>query len=341
MSTRAQSGRTVTIKTIAEAAGTHPSTVSRALNPKTASMVGVETVRRVREIAAAFGYEPNPWARSLRTKKTMTVGIVLPRLTDRVLASMFEAASERARQLGYQTMAVSTKDDPVEEKTAVHLLLDRRIDGVVLATCRIDDPLPREIAARRTPVVLMNRCTDDFPVVRSDDEVGGYLATRHLLALGHRRIGLVAGRLDVSTAKLRLEGYRRAHKEYRCRVDERLIAESSFLADGGISAGTQLLTAVDRPTAIVAVNDAAAVGVMAVARDLGLSIPRDLSIVGHNDDELAQMLPVPLTTIHVQLTEIGRICMEKVVGIIGGDAPESAILPPSLVVRASTAPVRG
>ena len=238
MNNRAIPGRPVTIKTIAEAAGTHPSTVSRALNPATASMVGAETVRRVQEIAASFGYEPNPWARSLRTNKTMTIGVMLPRLTDRVLASMFEAAADWARRFGYQTMAVSTKDDADEQKSLANLLLDRRVDGLVLATCRLDDPVPAQILARRTPLVLMNRCTGDYPVVRSDDELGGYLATRHLLALGHRRIGLVAGQLDVSTAALRLDGYRRAHKEQGVPVDERLIAASSFLADGGVAAGT-------------------------------------------------------------------------------------------------------
>jgi LacI family transcriptional regulator len=330
----------VTIKTIADAAGVHPSTVSRALNPSEASRVGPETIRKVHRIAASLGYEPNPWARSLRTRTTLTIGLLLPRLTDPVLASMFESAEDRAREFGYQAVTVSSKDDPSEEQRLADLLLERRVDGLIFATCRMEDPLPVRIAERNTPFVLMNRASGHFPVVRSDDELGGYLATRHLIGLGHTRIGLIAGDLGVSTAAFRLRGYRAAHAEAGIAVDEKLLAPSTFSASGGISAAGHLLAMRDRPTAIVAVNDSTAVGVMSVARDLGLRVPEDLSVVGYNDDQLAALLPVPLTTVRVPLADIGRVAVDMLLARIRGESVESVVLPPSLVSRASSDRVR-
>jgi LacI family transcriptional regulator len=186
------------------------------------------------------------------------------------------------------------------------------------------------------PFVLMNRSSGDFPVVRADDAMGGYLATRHLIGLGHRRIALVAGQLDVSTAALRLEGYRLAHTEAGMTVDERLVVPCDFSALGGIRAGGQVLSMPDRPTGIVAVNDWAAVGVMSVARDLGFRIPDDLSVIGYNDDQLASLLPVPLSSIHLPLEQIGRGTVDLLVAQLRGETPESVVQAPSLVARSST-----
>lgn len=331
-----RSDKPITIKTIADAAGVHPSTVSRALDPNNSSKVKSETVRRVKRVAESLGYEPNPWARSLRTRKTMTLGLLLPRLTDTVLASMFEAAADRAREFGYQAMTVSTREDPEEEGRLAELLLERRVDGLIFATCRLDDPLPRRIASRGTPFVLMNRASADFPVVRTDDELGGYLATRHLLGLGHRRIGVIAGRPDVSTAAYRLRGYRAALMEAGLKVDDDLVVPSEFAASGGVVAGGQLLSMRNRPTAILAVNDSTAVGAISVARDLGLRIPDDLSVVGYNDDQLASLLPVPLTSVKAPLEQMGRSAVDMLLDRIGGGDPASIVLPPSLVARASS-----
>lgn len=325
-----------TLKSIAQQAGVHPSTVSRALNPREAGKVNPDTVLRIKDIAARLGYEPNPWARSLRTQESLTIGMVLPRLTDSVLARMFEAAEGRARELGYQAITVSTNDSIDEEHRMADHLLERRVDGIIFATCRLDDPLPADLAERGVPFMLMNRASGEFPVVRADDAMGGYLATRHLIGLGHRRIALVAGQLDVSTAALRLEGYRLAHTEMGMEVDERLVVPCEFSAVGGIRAGGQLLSMPDRPTGIVAVNDSAAVGVMSVARDLGFHIPDDLSVIGYNDDQLAALLPVPLSSIHLPLERIGRGTVDLLVGQLRGETSETVVEAPTLVARSST-----
>jgi LacI family transcriptional regulator len=262
----------------------------------------------------------------------------MPRLTDAVLAVMFEAAEDRAREHGYQAVTLSTRDRHHEERRLVERLLDRRADGLILATAIIDDPLLPELETRGVPFVLLNRASGDYPSVRGDDEAGGYLATRHLLGQGHRRVGMLSGPPDVSTARYRLEGYHRAHAELGVAVDPTLIVPSSFTLDGGVEAGTRILTRPERPTALVTVNDATAVGVMAVARDLHLSIPADLAIVGYNDTDLAPMLPVPLTSVAVPLEEMGRLAVDVLVDRLADPAAPIAgrTYTPQLMVRASS-----
>jgi LacI family transcriptional regulator len=333
---RQQGQKRVTLRTIAEAAGVHPSTASRVLNSDSSARVGDETIERIRRIAARLGYEPNPWARSLRTNRTLMIGLIIPRLTDVVLAQMFEAAEDRAREKGYQAVTLSTRDKEEEERRLANILLDRRVDGLILATCHMGDPLLDELEEQGVPFVLMNRSSGDHPAVRGDDELGGYLAARHLLTQGHGRIGVVAGPTGISTTTLRLKGYRRAHEEGGLTVDESLIVPSSLGVEGGVAAGSQLLALSNRPTAIFAVNDSAAIGAMAAARDLGLRVPDNLAVIGYNDDEIAAMLPVPLSSVALPLRQIGRLAVDLLLQRIEGRSPASIVLPPRLVVRAST-----
>ena len=290
----------VTIATIADALGVHPSTVSRALSDGS-QRVSAGRALQIREAAAAMGYQPNPWARSLRTSRSSLIGLVVPRLTDGVLALMFEAAEDRARQFGYQAVTCSTRDVDDEEGRLVRVLLARRVDGLILATPTIHDPLLDELEAAGVPFVLLNRGSGSHPGVRGNDELGGYLATRHLISGGHRRIGFICGSLGVSTAADRRSGYERALMEAGISIDESLVVESSFAAAGGLRAASDLLSRPDRPTAVFAVNDATAIGAMSVARDLGLDIPRDLALIGYNDTDLAALLPVPLSSVAVPL----------------------------------------
>lgn len=326
----------VTLQTVAEAAGVHRSTASRALNPLEAKRVGDRTDARVRLVAKELGYEPHPWARSLRTNRTMTIGLLIPRLTDVVLAAMFEAAEDRAREDGYQAVTVSTGDKKGVSRELIDVLLDRRVDGLILATATIHDPLADDLKAQNVPFVLMNRASADHPVVRGDDLLGGFLATRHLIAQGHRRIGFIGGLLETSTAQLRLEGYRRAHAASQLRTDPGLVVPSSFSVEGGVEAAAQLLTVDDPPTAIFAVNDATAIGAMATLRDLGLSVPSDVAIVGYNDTDIGAALNVPLSSIAIPLQEIGRRAVDILLDQLAGRPPHSVVLPPRLVVRASS-----
>jgi LacI family transcriptional regulator len=317
----------------------HPSTVSRALDPKRSSEVSSAMSARVRELAEQRGYEPDPWARSLRTRETRMLGMVMPRLTDPVLATMFEAAENRARDLGYQAVALSTHGEQDEQRRLVEVLLERRVDALILSTPVLDDPLLADLERRDVKFVLLNRVSADYVSIRGDDEAGGYLATRHLLGQGHKRIGMIAGPPDVSTAHLRVVGFRRAHEEFGLAVEAELVATSKFGPEDGVRAATHLLTLKRRPTAIFAFNDATAIGAMAVARDLGLRIPDDLAVIGYNDTDIAPLLTVPLSSVAVPLDQMGRAAIDTLVAHLRQPQAAPAIgrvFAPRLVARASS-----
>lgn len=331
----------VTLQTVAEAAGVHRSTASRALNPLEAKRMGDQTVARVRLVAETLGYEPHPWARSLRTNRTLTIGLLIPRLTDVVLAATFEAAEDRAREHGFQAVTVSTGEKEGASRQLVDVLLERRVDGLIMATATLDDPVVDELEAKGVPFVLMNRGSRHHVVVRGDDSLGGYLATKHLIAQGHDRIGFIAGALQTSTAHSRLEGYRRAHEGAGKSVDPALIVPSSFAVDGGIAAAGQLLSLDDPPTAIFAVNDATAIGAMSTLRDLGLTVPADVAMVGYNNTDIGAALSVPLSSVAIPLQQMGRLAVDMLMARLAGEHPESLILPPRLIVRASSSREKG
>lgn len=327
--------RRATLRTIADRAGVHPSTASRVLRSMPVRVTEA-TAARIRAVAEELAYEPDIQAQGLRTRRTSAIGIVIPRLTDMVLSLMVEGASERARKCGYQAITMSTRDRDEEQDSLVELLLDRRVDGLILATVHLDDPLPDELARRGVPFVLLNRRSKDHPSVSSDDELGGYLATRHLLDQGHTRIGIVAGPRAVSTAALRLAGFRRAHAEAGLDVDDALVVHSLFDLDSGESATNRLLDLPDPPTAIFAVNDFAAIGAMAVLRDRQLRVPDDVALVGYNGVLIASRLPVSLSTIAIPLEQMGRLAVDALLEQFEGRASESVILTPTLQAGASS-----
>jgi LacI family transcriptional regulator len=332
-----EENRSASLRTIADAVGVHPSTVSRALKDPKSARIAEETVERIRRTAEELGYAPNAWAKSLRTRRSMMVGLTMPRLTDTGLAQMFDAAQRRALQLGYQTVVVASEhaNDP---DAALRGLLDGRTDGLIISTATLDSTVLDQLARSGVRFVLLNRSSGAHPGVFGDDLVGSGLATEHLLQLGHRRIGHLAGPLHVSTGQLRLEGYRRAMERAGIAVDERWVAPSDFDIESSLAAARAILGPADRPTALVAVNDTAALAAMSVARELGLRVPDDLSVVGYNDSELAALLPIPLTTVRVPIQAMGASAVDLLVRLIAGEEITSTVLAPALIARQSTAP---
>lgn len=325
-----------TIYTIASELGVAPSTVSRALNPNTSHRVGADTIERVKAKARELGYSANRAAASLRTHRTSTLGLVVPRLTDGVVAVMSEAAEDTARRSGYQVVTTSTSDEPSREKEIVDFLRSRDVDGLILATAMEGDTLLDELAEDGVPFVLMNRSSGTYVSIAADDELGGYLATSHLLGQGHEKIGYIAGPLSTSTSRQRLEGYLRAHDEAGTPTDPSLLVESSFRLEGGMTGANRLLSRVSRPTAILAVTDQVAIGAMAAARDLGLAVPKDLAVVGYNDSELAALLQIPLSSIRLPLADIGRMAAETLLRLLDGEEVSSVSMTPLLMARASS-----
>ncbi|MDN3494907.1 LacI family DNA-binding transcriptional regulator [Planococcus sp. APC 4015] len=327
--------RVVTLRDVAEASGVSISTVSRVLDDRIPASRS-EAAARVRRVADELGYRRNVFASNLRRGATGTIGVLVPRLTDTVMALMFEATEQAARQRGHFAVVATCGDDPDDERRATETLLDRGVDSLILATARLDDTLPASLRERSIPHVLALRTDGVSPSSLGDDEAGGYLALRHLIDLGHREIAVVTGPWFTSSARARLAGATRALREAGLSIADDRVISGGYGVDNGLSAGAALLSRDDRPTAIFAANDNIAIGVLAAAEGRGLAVGVDLSVVGYNDIPLAAHLPVPLSSVHTAFDQIATTAVELLLTPADGRSTIRHALP-TLIPRASTA----
>jgi len=337
--------RPVTLQSLARQLGLNVSTVSRVLNGSADDARGAaapDTVKRIRALAAELQYQTNPHAASLKTRRSRTIGVLVPRLSDMVLATIYEGIDEAAAEHGYLTFVSNTQDVPDKQRKLIEMALARRVDGLILGDAHSglagapSNPLLDELAQRDVPFVLVSRHADSHCAVTCDDVEGGRLAAEHLLAMGHRRIAIMMGEPFASTGRDRSEGFLRRCAQHGVQIPPHWRIESPFDTDAGRVLGARLLDTPDRPTAIFAVNDFLAVGVMGAARDHGLEAGRDVAIVGYNDTPLAGALPIGLTTIHSPMHQMGRLGLELLLQKLAGGQPASQRLAPSLVVRGSS-----
>lgn len=338
-SQKPKTGR-VNLHDVAAAAGVSKSTVSRILDERLPQSDS-ETARKVRQVAAQLGYVRDVSAASLRRGKTMTIGVIVPRLTDTVMAMLYEALAQAAQRTGRIAIVATSGDDPRTDRMAAESLLQRGVDGLILSTARLDDTFPEELSQRGVPCVLALRTDDRSPSAVGDDRLGGYLATRHLLDLGHRRIGLIAGPAHASSSRDRVIGYRQALTEAGVEIDETLIVGSSFSIDSGAQAAEYLLDLNPRPTALFAINDNTAIGALSTLTRRGLSVPDDMSLVGYNDIPIVSRLPVPLTSVRVPFDQIANAALEMLEELGGANpAPIRRITPTLIPRRSSRSPAK-
>jgi LacI family transcriptional regulator len=327
------------MKEIAHQAGVDKSTVSRVLSgryPGSASLIKTEQILKV---ANELGYRVDPLAASLRTQRTQTIGVLIPQLTDIVLAMIFAAIDTEATAAGYQVIVANTGDSGVEQRRRIELLEDRRVDGLIVMTGHLgDEQYFDQLARQGLKFVLANRAVGQHPVIRADDRDGGRQATQHLLALGHRRIGVIAGPPYAPTAVERVHGYCDAMSEAGAKVDPDLIVHSGVQVNDGEDATRRLLSLSPPPTAVFAVNDFAAMGALSVIRDAGHIPGDDIAVIGYNDIPLCTRLPVPLSSIHHPIEEIGRLAVDALLTLLDGRSPESIALPVQLRARQSSQP---
>lgn len=323
----------VTILDVAKAAGVSKSSVSRFLDerlPKSDS----DTARNVRRIAAELGYVRDMSAASLRRGKTGMIGVIVPRLTDTVMAMLYEALQKAAARKSLFAIVATTDDTPDAMRNAAETLLKRGVDGLVLSTARLDDRFTTDLTERDVPYVLALRTDGHSKSSIGDDELGGYLATRHLLDLGHRRIGLIGGPSYASSAVGRLAGYHKAMTEAGIPTADRLTIEAAFSMESGAVAARQLIDMAPDLTAIFAVNDNTAIGALSELQTIGKRVPEDISVVGYNDIPLTALLPTPLTTVHVPFEQIATEAIELLLDDESAGTAKCAM--PTLIPRAST-----
>ncbi|MQA04173.1 MAG: substrate-binding domain-containing protein [Streptosporangiales bacterium] len=331
-----------TLRDVADRAGVHPATASRALNPNTRHLVNAETANRVNNVAETLGYRPNPIARSLKTSRSASIGLVVPDLTNPLFPPIVRGVEDVLATVGYNAWIVNTDNDSEREIGVVESLRDRNVDGFVFATARLDHPLLEKLADARTPMVLVNRkvAKAGIPAVTADDATGVALAMRHLVELGHRKIAHLAGPQSLSTGVERLRAYRQALDDHGLEHSADLVVEcESWTESAGAASLSALLDSGADFTAVLAGNDLIALGCYDVLADRGLRCPADVSIVGFNDIPVMDKLKPPLTTVHIPQYEIGaeaaRLLLEELRE--PDRPPRSVTLPLTLVVRASTA----
>lgn len=330
----------VTISDVAVLAGVHKATVSRALNAKTQHQVNAETIRRVRRAAKQLGYVPNVMARGLRTNLSMTIGVVIPDLTNPLFPPIIRGIEHFLSPRGYTALLANTDSQEVLERAAVDSLLERRVDGLIIATGLENHPILPQLFERGIMAVMVNRGAGGvpYPLVTGDDAAGMTAAVAHLKALGHTSIVHLAGPANFSTGRIRADAVRRAAQEagIECLViaaDALRIEDGERVVNGLLSQGRDL-------TAILAGNDLLALGALRSLRAHGISCPREVSVIGFNDMPFAEDFSPGLTTVRIPQHEIGAESARLLLSNIesGRQDPVTITLPVSLIVRASTAP---
>lgn len=333
----------VTLQDVAERAGVHVATASRALNPTTRKMVSARTLKKVLAAAEQLDYRSNAAARSLRTRRSQAVGILVPDIVDPLYAAVVRGAEQVLAAHDYTPIVLNTDDDPAVAARRLRTVQDRQADGFILATAFVDDPLVTATAADGVPLVLMLRSVDglSLPFVNVDERRGIRLAVDHLAGLGHTRIAHVAGPATISTSVARRAAFREAMAGRGLPVPPEAVVDcTDHTVEAGEAAADAL--AVAGPTAVVAGNDLLALGVIAGLAGHGRTCPADVSVVGFDDMPLADRVTPPLTTVRTPRHEIGAEAARALLRIVEEDdrLARSVELMPELVVRGSTAPPR-
>lgn len=321
----------------------HISTASRALNPSTAAIVNPETVERVTDAARRLGYRPHPLARGLRTNRTMSVGVIIPDVENPLFGPIIAGAESILMEDGYSVLIGNADRGPDHSDSLIEEMLERHVDGLMLATPSRDVSPGAKSAQHEIAVVLVNRSVDDnsIPAIVGDDHAGIGLAVRHLRELGHERIGHVAGPSWVSTGL----GRRQAFLDWMDTVgldnDPDLVEEADwYQVEPGNTAALELLGRHPHLTAIVAANDLLGLGCYRAARSLGKVIGVDISITGYNDIPLLDLMQPPMTSVRVPYRQMGADAAATLLSMINNeDVPADPVrLSPTLAIRASTAP---
>jgi LacI family transcriptional regulator len=335
----------VTVREVARAAGVHFSTVSRVMNPRTREQITDNVAKRVLKAAEQLGYRTNALAASLRTRRSRVIGIIVPYIDSPLYPAILLAIEEVLNEHGYVAIICNTQNDPAREERALHEMMTRQVDGLILGTATRHDPIVNAWVERGAPLVMINRTdqTGQAPSIITDDRLGIGLMIEHLAELGHKAIGHVAGPQQLSTGAARSEGFRQTAARLHLGAAARtIVVAEDFTREAGRRACHKLLNQFPQTTAIAAANDLLALGCYEALHERGLVCPKDISVTGYNDSPFVDLLTPPLTTVRVPQREIGsraaRMLLQKIEE--GRAANVDVVLRPQLIIRQSTAAPR-
>lgn len=331
----------VRLKDIAYRAGVSVMTVSKAL--RDAKDISVATKARIQHMAEEMGYVPDAAAAGLRTRSTRLLGLVLPTLTNPIFARMVMAIEEWAYQHGYAVLLMHSHNDPPREEQCLRRLLSRRVDGLFISPAsrmEAHSKVYEELQGSGLPVVILGsraKFCAGFPCVESDDAAASANVTRHLLELGHRRIAFFAGPQISPWAHDRLAGYKKALREAKVELDDRLIFQAGATIEEGEKTAVEFTGEATDATAIQCVNDLVAIGAGNLLLKQGVRIPQDISLAGFGNVLVSEYFRVPLTTVRQPKFRLGVAAMELMLAQLRREKFESKRLPADLVIRQSTA----
>ena len=329
-----------TIKDVAKRAGVAISTVSAVLNRS--APVSEETVTKVEQAVAAIGYVPHGAARSLRSGQSRLIGLVLPDIANPHFATVARVVEGVCLNAGYMAAVYSTSEDFDRETQILHMMQLQRVAGIVIIPTRSDVSHGKKLLSEiHVPTVLLDSFVEGMPhdVVKLDNVEAGRLATEHLLSLGHRRVAVTTGRPNIATGADRLAGYQAAFKARKLKLDKALYLKGNFRRDDAYQSTLAVMRQPDPPTAIFAMSNMMMLGVLQALADLGLKVPKDVSVIGIDDFDTAPIMNPPLTVVAVPIAEMARAAIGTLLEEIATHrAPGGGreVYTPELIVRSST-----
>ncbi|GAA5236278.1 LacI family transcriptional regulator [Verticiella sediminum] len=310
----------LTLRDVAQAAGVSVATASRALAGS--GLINQATRTHVAQVAAAIGYRANPLARALKTRKSRLIGLTVHNLENTSFRTLAAVVQQRMQALGYQVILSISSDDAAQEREILATLLDHGIDGLISVPTGANGRQMTDLEQTGIPVISAVRHIDDAHLesVLAADFEGAYAGTRHLLELGHRRIGLIVGISETTSGKERLAGYTRALSEAGVALDPALIHQGRYAPETGVEGAEAVLGATPPPTALFVANHESSVGVLRVVADKGLRVPDDLSLLFYEDTPWFQWLSPPMSVVDSGASELANLAVERLLQRLDGAA---------------------
>lgn len=332
--------KTAKLADVARLAKVSTATVSRALTRP--DKVKPATAARIRQAVQALGYVAHGAARALASRRTRTIGAVIPTLDNAIFANTVHALQKALDDAGYTLLLASHEFDAEVEVRVTQALIERGVDGLVLLGTSHHPSVFRMIDNHRVPYVLTWALDENrrHPCIGFDNRAAGVRVTRYLLELGHREFAMISGiTAGNERARERVEGVREALSARGYVLGPGRVVEKPFTLAGGRDGMRELLQATPRPTAVICGNDVLAIGALAECRALGLAVPREMSLTGFDDMEIAAAITPGLTTVHFPTAEMGAYAAQHLIVRLAGESFEARVeLPVELVVRGSTGP---
>jgi len=328
---------TITIKDVAALAGVSVATTSRVLSGNPATSAAARA--RVQAAVAELDYHPNAQARALRSTRTHAIGLLVPDVRNPFFADLAHTVEQAALVNGFATLLGNANERKDQQDRYLDNLIARRVDGIILAPLGDGSGSIRSVVGREIPAVFIDRTIDgiNLPSVITDSETGIREAVDHLAALGHTRIGYIAGPQSTSTGRERSASFVRAAGDRGLSLDPALIIFGDFQPESGSAAVRTLFALAAPPTALLVADSPMAIGAIGAIQQLGLRIGTDVALVSFDDIDWLALLDPPVSVIAHSVADMGGIAVDMLRTVIGGGVPESVRLPSRLIIRASSA----